>query len=434
MAFLRMHQLSIMLFMSGICGILAFETLLTESLQGKRKSVLALMELSAMLLLMFDRYAYLYRGNPSELGYVMVRVSNGAVFFLSLFIPHLVTQYLRDMFMTEGKMHTAPRRLLLCDALFVLGTVLLAVSQFTGLYYTFDAQNTYHRASGYVICFVIPLSLVLSQLSAVIRYRERLGGGIANALLISLSLPAVASLAQMVFYGVSLANMTMASVVSAFYIYALRELSKTVKQAQNRELMFYKEAREREYTMLVQTAEALANAIDTKDAYTRGHSGRVAKYSRQIAKAAGFQDTECKQISFAALLHDVGKIGVRDEIINKAGKLTDEEFEEIKQHPVYGDQILSSIKQSPYLSVGARWHHERYDGKGYPDGLAGEDIPDYARIIAVADAYDAMTSRRSYRDPLPRETVRSELVNGIGKQFDPKYAKIMLRLMDSGSV
>ena len=126
----------------------------------------------------------------------------------------------------------------------------------------------------------------------------------------------------------------------------------------------------------------------------------------------------------------MGKIGVPDAIINKDSKLTDDEFAWIKLHPVFGNQILSSIQQSPYLSIGAHYHHERYDGRGYPEGLKGGDIPDIARIIAVADSYDAMTSKRSYRDPLPQQIVREELVKGMGTQFDPEYAKIMLRLID----
>ena len=130
------------------------------------------------------------------------------------------------------------------------------------------------------------------------------------------------------------------------------------------------------------------------------------------------------------MLHDVGKIGVPSAVINKPGRLTDEEFDMIKQHPVTGNQILSSIQQSPYLSIGAHYHHERYDGRGYPTGLKGNDIPDIARIIGVADAYDAMTSKRSYRDPIPQQTVREEIMKGIGTQFDPEYAKIMIHLID----
>ena len=145
---------------------------------------------------------------------------------------------------------------------------------------------------------------------------------------------------------------------------------------------------------------------------------------------AGLSDKACDQVYFAALLHDIGKIGIRDEIINKEGKLTEEEFEQIKLHPIFGDQILSSIKQSPTLCLGAHYHHERYDGTGYPEGLRGEAIPQIARIIAVADAYDAMSSTRSYRGKLSPQKTRDELVRGMGKQFDPEYAEIMLRILD----
>ena len=156
--------------------------------------------------------------------------------------------------------------------------------------------------------------------------------------------------------------------------------------------------------------------------------------TRQIAKEAGYSDEDCDQVYFAALLHDVGKIGVPDEVINKTGKLTSEEFQQIKQHPVLGYQILSSIKHSPNLSIGARYHHERYDGSGYPDGLSGTDIPEIARIIAVADAYDAMTSNRSYRNALPQQVVRDEIAAGLGTQFDYMFAAIMLRLIDDGKI
>lgn len=181
---------------------------------------------------------------------------------------------------------------------------------------------------------------------------------------------------------------------------------------------------------LRQTVEALASAVDAKDSYTHGHSARVAKYAKKIAHLSGMTEEECDDIYLAGLLHDIGKIGISDEIINKKGKLTNEEFSVIKQHPVLGDEILANIQMSPYLSVGARHHHERYDGKGYPDNLKGEDIPQIARIIAVADAYDAMTSKRSYRDLIPQMYVREELVKGMGTQFDPEYAKIMIHLLD----
>ena len=176
--------------------------------------------------------------------------------------------------------------------------------------------------------------------------------------------------------------------------------------------------------------QTLAEAIDAKDKYTNGHSGRVAAYAREIAKRAGYSEKEQRDIYMMGLLHDVGKIGVPDAVINKPEKLTDEEFEKIKQHPIIGAKILGNIRDMPSLAEGARWHHERYDGSGYPDGLAGESIPEKARIIAVADAYDAMTSNRSYRERMEQDTVREQLEHGKGTQFDPGFAEIMLRMMD----
>ncbi|MCR5545710.1 MAG: HD domain-containing protein [Lachnospiraceae bacterium] len=187
-----------------------------------------------------------------------------------------------------------------------------------------------------------------------------------------------------------------------------------------------REARE----LFEQTAEALSSAIDAKDKYTNGHSRRVADYSQMIAKEAGMSEEDCEKVYFAALLHDVGKIGISLDILSKETRLTDEEFAKIKEHPVIGGQILSSIHRSPWLSIGARYHHERYNGKGYPEGLKGTDIPELARIIAVADAYDAMSSNRSYRNAIPQNLVREEIVKGMGGQFDPEFAKIMIRLID----
>lgn len=180
----------------------------------------------------------------------------------------------------------------------------------------------------------------------------------------------------------------------------------------------------------LQIVQAMSMAIDAKDTYTNGHSSRVAKYARMIAQRAGYSSQLQNQIYIMGLLHDMGKIGVSDAIISKPAKLTDEEYEIIKQHPVIGAQILQTISEFPELSVGARWHHERYDGRGYPDGLSGTDIPETARMIAVADTYDAMTSRRSYRGALPQDVVKAEFIKCSGTQFDPRFAEIMVELID----
>ena len=181
--------------------------------------------------------------------------------------------------------------------------------------------------------------------------------------------------------------------------------------------------------MLIHIVQTLAGTIDAKDTYTKGHSGRVADYSKEIARRYGYNESQLNDIYMMGLLHDIGKIGVPDAVINKPGKLTDEEYEIIKKHPVMGATILENIKEKTELAVGARWHHEKFGGGGYPDGIVGDEIPEQARIIAVADAYDAMTSYRSYRDPMAQDRVREEIERGRGTQFDPRFADIMLGMI-----
>ncbi len=183
-------------------------------------------------------------------------------------------------------------------------------------------------------------------------------------------------------------------------------------------------------SLFMQTITALSEAIDAKDRYTSGHSKRVAEYSRMIAVRMGKSKEEQDEIYRAGLLHDVGKIRIPAELINKPGKLTDEEYNLIKIHPVTGYHILRGISDDNDIAVAAKYHHERYDGKGYPNGLLGDTIPEIARILGVADSYDAMASNRSYRSVLPQEVVRSEIEKGKGTQFDPHIADIMLQIIE----
>lgn len=422
-----------MLFMSGICFVLAILTLTTKALPPKRRRIIAFIEIAAMILLLSDRYAYIYRGDPSNLGYWMVRICNFLVYLMTLYISHALTLYLIELFRSEGRLEIVPKRLWAAEFFFAAGLILLIISQFTGLYYTFDATNTYQRAPANILCYVAPFIITFLQISVVFQFRRLLRPMIFISIGLNTLVPLIASVIQIFTYGLSLTNMTVVGMAIFLYIFVLLDLNETVEHAKNMEIEFYRQEKENEHDMFEQTAEALASAIDAKDRYTHGHSSRVAQYSRMIAKDAGKSDEECEKIYFAALLHDVGKIGIPDTIINKDGKLTDEEFDKIKLHPLFGSQILSRIHKSPDLQIGARSHHERYDGKGYPDGLKGEEIPEIARIIGVADAYDAMTSKRSYRDPLPQERVRAEIAGGTGTQFDPKFAEIMLRRIDMDS-
>lgn len=211
----------------------------------------------------------------------------------------------------------------------------------------------------------------------------------------------------------------------------LIELHNSLQQQVEERTKELKEEKTNSEKLLIELTQALATTIDAKDKYTSGHSRRVAEYSKMLAQALGKDEKAQQEIYLFALLHDIGKIGIPDDIINKRDKLTEEEYAEIKRHPKIGYEILKSITILPNLKAGVRWHHERLDGSGYPDGLKDEDIPEYAKIISVADAYDAMTSNRSYRDSLPQEVVRSEIEKQIGNQFDPKVASKMLEIIDS---
>ena len=184
----------------------------------------------------------------------------------------------------------------------------------------------------------------------------------------------------------------------------------------------------------LQMMKTLAATIEAKDDYMRGHSYRVAEYSALIAKQLGWSEHEVENLRNAAYLHDIGKIGVPDTILNKPTRLTDEEFAAIKSHTVMGADILKDITLLDHLVDIARNHHERYDGKGYPDGLVGEEIPLSARIVCVADSYDAMKSRRIYRNALPDEEIRRELLDNCGTQFDPQISRMFVDMLDNGMV
>ena len=316
MDFLQNHQLDIMLFLSGVCGILPLFTLISTTIHKKRKIAIIALEICETILLLADRFAYIYRGDSSALGFYMVRASNFLVF-----------------------------------------------SQFTGLYYTFDEFNRYKREAGFFICYSIPFIITFMQLAVIIQHFNRLGKKTRTFLLVFTMIPIAASIAQIFTYGFSLTNISFVGDVVLIYVFSLVDANKKVDRANKLERDFLMQEQENIQILFSQTAEALASAIDAKDKYTHGHSMRVAEYSKQIATLTGKSPKECREIYFAALLHDVGKIGIPDTIINKEGKLTEEEFAEIKKHPVIGNKILSRITKSPYLSIGAHFHHERHDLK-----------------------------------------------------------------------
>ncbi len=182
-------------------------------------------------------------------------------------------------------------------------------------------------------------------------------------------------------------------------------------------------------SQFIDTVEALMNAIDARDQYTEGHSRRVAEISVAIGKELKYNQWSIEELNIAAMLHDVGKIGVSDAILNKPGKLTDEEFDAIKEHPEIGIKIIKDIKNIDYVYPVVRNHHERYDGKGYPDGKKGDELPLNVYIVQLADTVDAMASDRPYRKGLSESIILEEIKKYSGTQFHPKVAETYLRIV-----
>ena len=202
----------------------------------------------------------------------------------------------------------------------------------------------------------------------------------------------------------------------------------------NRKIKIAKKRENELKGITIESIEAIARTIDAKDTYTNGHSIRVGHFSRIIGEELGMEGDELENLYYIALLHDIGKIGIPDAILNKPGRLTDEEFEIMKSHTTKGAKILKDISTIPNIVEGAKYHHERYGGGGYPEGLKGEDIPYIARIICCADCFDAMATRRVYKDPYPKEKIISEFERCKGIQFDPKMAEVVIKLIEEGKL
>lgn len=190
-----------------------------------------------------------------------------------------------------------------------------------------------------------------------------------------------------------------------------------------------KAEREKLVAISMQTILSICHMVDAKDSYTQEHSQRVATYSCLIAKKLGWTTKRIKSLENMALLHDIGKVGVKDGILNKPSSLTDDEFTTMKDHTIIGASILEELTFIPGVSIGAKCHHERYDGTGYPYGLKGDEIPVEARIIGVADAFDAMNSRRVYSEKSEKKYIIQELENGRGTQFDPVVLDAFLEVL-----
>lgn len=410
-----------------VCVVLVIFINITNTISRKRKTLLSVIALAALLLIVADTGSDIYNGSTTIGGGFIVRISKFLAYGLNLVIIFTFTQYLKDLLLQEGELKKAPTSIKIVEYIMAAAAVTLVVSQFAKIYYYYDSSNTYHRGWFYPGSYLFAFAALVVLISTIAKYRKNLRKRLILPLLLFTIMPVFTATIHFFVDQYTLTSGSIVMMVVLLYSFSILDANDIVKTTQEKEM-------ENQKLMVSQTAMALAEAIDAKDRYTNGHSKRVAEYSAKIAERYGKTKAECEEIYLIGLLHDVGKIGVPGNIINKTEKLTDEEYEIVKTHTTKGNEILTKISISPQLAIGAHYHHERYDGKGYPEGLKGEEIPEIARIIAVADAYDAMTSKRSYRDGLPIEKVRDELIRCMGKQFDSKFAAVMVDLIDNAEV
>ncbi len=428
--FLKVHQLNIMLGLSSVCLMVGLFALITRSLPKRRKFALAYIEFSASLLLFFDRLSYMYSGNPGRVAFWMIRISNFIVFFMTICVIHSFNIYLMDLCRNEIGLKKIPRRLRFVEIVVGIGHLVLIISQFTGLYYYFDDNNTYHRGPGFIICYIIPILGTLIPLTVIIQYAKRMSLSISIPLLLFGVAPIVASIFQFFFYGISLTNIMIVGMGVVIYIFAIMELDEKLEKAQREQLNDARDMGRSVTKSFEEIITSFSKAVDSRNKYRKNHSVRVAEYSMEIAQTLGMDEKSCQEVYYSAILHDIGKILVPDSIIQQTERLTSSERAIFRKHTINGGDILAAVEEMPFLKTAALYHHERYDGMGYPEGLSGENIPVIARIVAVADAYDELTCTQSSHPAFAQGKVRDTLISGAGKEFDPRIVEIMVGMID----
>lgn len=222
----------------------------------------------------------------------------------------------------------------------------------------------------------------------------------------------------------------LALIVMCFgFLYVASRMYDNIQRKNTEYLQEIEEKNKEIQRVTLEAISTIANIIDAKDEYTKGHSQRVADYASELAKRLGYSEEALENVRYIALLHDIGKIGIPDSVLKKTARLSDQEFEVMKEHVDIGNRILHDNTVIKDLFKGAKYHHERYDGNGYTEGLKGEDIPEVARIICIADAYDAMTSSRVYRPRMTEEQAIQQLLENSGSQFDPDMIKVFIQIL-----
>lgn len=361
---------------------------------------------------------WLFSGVNTPLARAIVTCGSSLSFFANGCIMTFYFLFFLAFLHNVKKSDSRWKTLILC--IFALNTVLALGSLKFNLYFHIDESGRYVRGPLFAVSILNSLAVYICLIILMIQHRKQISKTDFLFLSSFYILPLIAELLQIKFFGYDF--LCIGTTLALTLVFIRLQVAHTAKQAEEKARMQAENAN--------QTLEMLANAIDAKDPYTKGHASRVAIYSAMIARRLGWSEEQIKNLRFAAMLHDIGKIGIPDCILNKPDRLTDIEYGIIKTHTTLGAGILKNKEVTSLAEKVAMHHHERYDGHGYPSGLSGTDIPLEARLVCIADSYDAMSSKRIYRNALTPEYIRNELVRGRGTQFDPELLDTFLVLLD----
>lgn len=406
----------------------------------------AFMRLVVLILIAecFDVLTACMSNSLERLPYVLGMIANTLYFGSSAVCEFLLVDYV-GAYTKKGRMNVGLRRL--NEVVLVAYLLVLLVNIPYGLIFVIQ-DGVYLHGSFHILSYIVPAYYLLTVLVVLANNRQDFTAKQIGCDLTFVGF-SVAGLALQAFFFPNTLLAVFGATLGALVLFFAQETPDYVKlvrtmdeleglrahlqeEVEHQTSLAKKRQREVE-ELTLETVRALASAIDAKDEYTNGHSNRVSTYSVMLARELGWNETRQENLGLAALLHDVGKIGVPDSVLNKPTSLSEMEFQIIRSHPTVGAEILKHTDNTIPGIVGVvKYHHERWDGKGYPEGLAGEDIPLPARMVGIADAFDAMTSDRVYRRAMSLERVREELVRGCGTQFDPELCQLFVAMVDRG--
>jgi len=404
--------------------------------------------IGSFFLIAFDLITVYTNAITDKIPVLLSQVLNGIYFFTGAIVAFLFLYYVISVaFQDREKKLRKILSIINISILFIFAGTLIA-NNWLGFYFYFSETFVYSHGPVYILVNLATILFVIESIVVmIINHKFFNKRQLITTILFYTFFFASFALQLSLFSDILLSDLGVAfgallvfySIESPDYIKLMTTLNELNELKASLEIQVANRTKEldeekKSYEELtLETLSSLASVVDAKDHYTNGHSFRVAAYSKGIAETLGLSRQECEQIYFAGLIHDVGKIGINEAILTKPGTLDSEEYAIIQSHSALGGDILKGIKEFPIFEQVARSHHERYDGNGYPDKLKGEEIPFSARIVTVADTFDAMTSDRSYRKALSDEIAIKELYDHKGDQFDPIAVDAFMKLYDSFS-